>query len=263
MDAFVYACYEANKTLADINDQWRPYIPTWYPISTKTPSGNPSPTTSASTTATIITGAPTTTLSEGAIAGIAVGAIGAVIIMAICGFFFWRAKKKLKRKSREVAQMADALQHDGVQRRIDELRYGSESHDSLSAVGVAKSTPGHQGVYGQYNPASHGEGEYISTVPPPPPPPHMRGPRDRVNSLGTTAITGAPNDIYVHPAEYEQGVGGYRAERRTDTHASQDSLGTTAVTTSPVQRYSHDADGNGNRSRPATYDEYGHKITYR
>jgi hypothetical protein len=263
MDAFAYACYEVNKTLVDINDQWRPYIPTWYPISTKTPNSNPSPTTSTSTTATIIAGAPTTTLSEGAIAGIAVGALGAVIIMAICGFFFWRAKKKLKRKSREVAQMADALQQDGVQRRIDELRYGSESHNSSSAVGVAKSTPVHQDVYGHYNSASDGEGEYISTVPPPPPP--MRGPRSRHNSLGTTAVgTSLPTDAYTHPAEYEQGSGGYRAERRTDTlRASQDSLGTTAVTTSPVQRYSHDTDGNGNRSRLPMYDEYGHKITYR
>jgi hypothetical protein len=197
MDAFAYACYKTNKTFADINDQWRPYIPTWYPIPTNTPTGSSSPTNRASTTATVLTSAPTATLSEGAIAGIAVGSLGALIIMAVCGFFLWRAKKKLERKSREVAQMADALQQDGVQRRIDELRYGSESHDSLSTAGVAK-RPGQQGVYGHYTPASYSGEEYISTVPPRPP---LRGPRDGVNSLGTTAVTTSPVLSYSHDVD--------------------------------------------------------------
>jgi hypothetical protein len=239
MDVFAYACYEANKTLVDINDQWRPYIPTWYPMPTGTTTGSSSPTVGASTAATVITGLPTTFLSEGSIAGITVGAIGAVTIMAICGFFFWRNKKKLKRKSREVAQMADALQQDGVQRRIDELRYHSSSHDSLTAV---PKSPVNPDPYDHYNPTTRNK-EYYK-------------PQPSGDGLSTKGITASPPNPYAH---YNLSV---EDECDIGRSTSQCSPGMTAVTTSQGQMCFQTLDSRAARPRSLTNDKYGQKMTH-
>jgi hypothetical protein len=222
-----------------MNDQWRPYIPSWYPLSSS--SATPNSTAGPSATATIIAGAPTPALSEGAIAGIAVGGLAVVVLMAICGFCFWRSNKKLKRKSREVAHMADALQQGGVAQRIDELSrpgYDSSPEDIVrSRSGYDSPLPPslvRNDSYSHYSPAKTNEeltpsplrvrkasGEYTM--------PEYTTPVARESH--------DPNGFYTPKSVPEPSYGLVR--RRSDLHGSIASLGTTAVTSSPHLRYSH------------------------
>jgi hypothetical protein len=231
-----------------MNDQWRPYVPSWYPLSSS--SATPSSPAGPSATATIITGAPTPTLSEGAIAGIAVGGLAVVILMAICGFCFWRSNKKLKRKSREVAHMADALQQGGVAQRIDEL--GRPGYD-LSPEEMVRSRSGYDSPlppslvrndsYSHYSPAKTSEELTPSPL-------RMRKASGEYtmpeHTMPFARESYDPNGFY-NPKpipEPPYGLG----RRRFDLHGSIASLGTTAVTSnmgitavtsSPHLRYSH------------------------
>jgi hypothetical protein len=285
MESFAYACYQDSLLLADINDQWRPYIPSWYPMKA---SSSPNSTAGGpSSTATIITGAPTTSLSEGAIAGIAVGGLAAVILMAICGFCFWRSNKKLKRKSREVAHMADALQQGGVAQRIDELgRPGYESPVEMAAV--------RSDSFSNYSPMKNEE------LTPEPLRVRKRSGEERkpeyTTPIYTTPIareTYDPNAFYKtqpqssSPSNYDYGLG----RRPSDFRGSTDSFGTTAVTSnmgttavtsaapkrylrddptmrhqfsySPVAMSRHLSTNSRTSifSAPVEYDQFGRKIT--
>jgi hypothetical protein len=169
MDAFAYACVKVNKSLIEINDQWKPYIPAWYlnrPLNLSPSSSISSPTVIVvSSTATIIAGEFTSQLSKSAVVGVVVGSIVAFGAMSLCGIFYWRSRKQLKRKSREVAQMADALQQDGFTRRIDQLRHG-QSDANLGLMPALHDPCGHAkslSFDGQYRPAcaageSHSQG---------------------------------------------------------------------------------------------------------
>jgi hypothetical protein len=284
MDAFAYACYKDNNLLIDMNDQWRPYVPNWYPMSSSfvTPTGTAAP----SAAATIITGTPKPALSEGAIAGIVVGSLAAVTLMAICGVCLWSSNKKLKRKSREVAHMADALQQGGVAQRIDEL--GRPGYDSPPEELVRSGydiplppSPVRNDSYSQYSSVKTNEeltpsslrvrnasGEYVM--------PEYTTPvaSENYDPNGFCTPKSAP--------EHQYGLG----RHRFDLHGSVASFGTTAVpsnkgttaalTSSPL-RYLHSPDNmpqrprcsyspNGvpafdDRDRVIEYDIHGRKIT--
>jgi hypothetical protein len=272
MDSFAYACYKDNNLLIEMNEQWQPYIPSWYPMSSSpaTPTGTGAP----STTTTIITSAPAPTLSEGAIAGIAVGGLAALIFMAICGFCFWRSNKKLKRKSREVAHMADALQQRGVAQRIDEL--GRPGYD----LQLPRS-PVRNASYSHYSPAKSDEELTPSPLR------VCKASGGCVMSEYATPVAREsydPNGFYTpkSPPEHQYNLD----RRRSDLHGSLASLGTTAVqshmgttvvTSSPPLRHSHSPDdmpqrprysyspGNArafdDRDRVIEYDLHGRKIT--
>jgi hypothetical protein len=272
MDSFAYACYKDNDLLIEMNEQWQPYIPSWYPMSSS--PATPTDTGAPSITATIVTSAPTLTLSEGAIASIAVSGLAAAIFMAICGFCFWRSNKKLKRKSREVAHMADALQQGGVAQRIDEL--GRPGYDL-----PLPPSPARNDSYSHYSPAKSDEELTPSPL------------RVRKASGGcvmseyTTPVSREsydPNGFHTpkSPPEHQYNLD----RRRSDLHGSLASfgttavrshMGTTAVTSSPPLQYSHssddmpqrprysyspnDAPAFDDRDRVVEYDLHGRKIT--
>ncbi|KAH7392315.1 hypothetical protein DE146DRAFT_634467 [Phaeosphaeria sp. MPI-PUGE-AT-0046c] len=258
MNAFAYACNMVNKTLFDITPQWERYIPQWYLDSL------PSTTTAAAypTSATIVTNNPHTDISEGGIAGISVAAITAAVLLAICGLIFWRKDQKLKRKSREVAQMADAMQPRGVQQRIDQLTYGSSSdedvrpeplqnndkHEIYAHVGKSRDGNGEGGQHGCLQSLPLFNLRTSST-----PYPH-----------GTAELLQSPQ-ITHQPYPYERSIGRRVSHRSAMAgRTSTDNMGTTAVTSSPVERYpvEHDVGNDTARSRAPVYDEHGGKVTW-
>lgn len=267
MDAFAYACTKANKTLVDITTQWERYVPQWY-----LDSQSSSTTTAAAgpTGATIVTNNSHNDLSDGAIAGISVAAIAAAVLLAICGLVFWRKDQKLKRKSREVAQMADAMQPGGVQQRIDQLRYGSSSDEDIRSEPVSKD---HEHEYYAHVATSRDGHEpqrgYVSSLPRfnlrtgGTPYPYANGAATPYPH-GTAEFLQSPRTAYqLYP--YERNVGRRVSHRSAMTGcASTDSMGTTAVTSSPLRRYSvdHDAGFDAARPRVPVYDEHGGKVTY-
>ncbi|KAL1602190.1 hypothetical protein SLS59_004877 [Nothophoma quercina] len=91
--------------------------------------------TSVSTQTTIVT---SRSLSPGAIGGIVTGILVLVILLGATGYFGWRANKKAKRKTKEVAILGDRVSGCGFQKRIDELL--DEGNNSTDMV-VRHSTP--------------------------------------------------------------------------------------------------------------------------
>jgi hypothetical protein len=256
MDAFAYACVKVNKSLIEINDQWKPYIPAWYlnrPLNPSPSSTIPSPTVIvASSTATIIAGEIASQLSKSAVIGVVVGSIVAFGAMSLCGIFYWRSRKKLKRKSREVAQMADALQQDGFTRRIDQLRYG-QSDANLGLM------PALHGPCG-YDKSLFVDGQYV-------PARAARESHSQEDSVSKT-VTENP-DLYhanMRSAEYERRGSG-PLSRKFVNSVSQAGLDTTAVMTTPGSRYPQYPDGRSPHdievaiSAASVYDEDSQKYT--
>lgn len=264
---------EVRKPLVDVVDQWKPYVPTWY----HDPGASPSATPSESATAIFTPKSPGYHPTTGVIAGIAVSVFAVIGLLSMCGCVAWRNHKKAKQKDREKAQLADAMNPNGVTRRIDELMYGPPSHESLSTTAVTKSSPvqpqsePQYDVYGNHLPRVS-EKHYRPTSPqtqynPTNPDDHYnnttaneehyvpaairREPRSR-DILSTTAVSPSfkPYEAY-KPSSPDPGLGrrgsaydygiGRRPSRRSDSRMSEDSMGTTAVTASPVQRYSIEA----------------------
>jgi hypothetical protein len=132
MDAFTKACVNVSKPLIDIPEQWKPFIPSWYGTSSST-STLPSATTSASTNPATAANRPNTSLNTSTAAGIAVGSLAAMAIILILGCWGWRNHKKVKRKDRENATLADAMHPDGVAAAIDNM-YSSPQHTSVGSL---------------------------------------------------------------------------------------------------------------------------------
>lgn len=279
MDAFAYACSTIPKDVADITPQWEPYVPQWY-LDAKKPSSSPAPTSTTGGTNN-----SHTDLSEGAIAGISVAAVAAAIILGLIGLVIWRKDQKLKRKSKEVAQMADAMQPGGVQQRIDQLRYGgassSEGEETRPGGGPQKKYYAHEG------PSSnrHENASYQDqNLQPAPlfhlPSPHSRPEREydaktpyHRDSLDTPDPYAQPHPQTASPPQHYQPYPYERnasINRRVSQRSISDSLGTTTVTTSPVQQYSveHGTRSSSNkerarlRERPPLYDEHGKKVVW-
>lgn len=78
-------------------------------------------------------------LSEGVIAGIVVGSLAALAIFFSLSCWAWRNHKKAKRKSRENATLADAINPKGFAARIDEIKHGSPQHGSIHLSDRTKS----------------------------------------------------------------------------------------------------------------------------
>ncbi|EAT82764.2 hypothetical protein SNOG_09499 [Parastagonospora nodorum SN15] len=203
----------------------------------------------------------------------------------------WRNHKKAKRKSRENATLADAINPHGVAARIDEITHGSPQHASIHLDDRTKSplqpAPNMQhDFYGNLIPRrSSDQYGYIPPINPTmselsyhtnptynptpsiveehyipdaiPAPLNIRSPLNASN-LRTQNATPIPRhqipDVY---EAYKPRALSRSDSRRPRPKQSQDSMGTTAVTASPVQRYS--ADGFGR----AEYDDFGQKIIYR
>ncbi|KAL5113235.1 hypothetical protein ACEQ8H_008902 [Pleosporales sp. CAS-2024a] len=131
MGAFARACNDVDQPVLNIPAQWRPHIPSWYGTSS-TISATSSATASATTSAAA---GLKPILSKAAMAGIATGSLLAVAVFFGLGCWGWRSQKKIKRKDREKAQLADAMHpQGGVAARIDQLTYGAPSRDSLTAT---------------------------------------------------------------------------------------------------------------------------------
>jgi hypothetical protein len=254
MDAFAYACVKIHRPLVDINDQWKPYIPAWYLNRPLYPSSSltiPSPTVIvASTTVTIIAGAITSPLSKSAVVGVVIGSIVAFGAMSLCGIFYWRSRKKLKRKSREVAQMADALQQDGFTRRIDQLRYG-QSDANLELMLALHDPCGYDKslfVDGQYVPARAARESHSQ------------------EDLGTITVTENPDLYHAHMrlTEYERRGNG-PLSRKFVNSVSQAGLDTATVTITPDSRHPQHPDGRDPQgievasSAASVYDEDSQK----
>jgi hypothetical protein len=256
MDAFAYACVKVNKPLVDINDQWKPYIPAWYlnrPLNPSPSSTIPSPTAVvASSTATVIANGITSNLSNGAVVGVVISSIVAFGAMSLCGIFYWRSRKKLKRKSREVAQMADALRQDGFTRRIDQLRYG-QSDANLGLMPALHDQCGYDkslSINGQYVPARAARESHSQ------------------EDLGTITVTENPDLYHAHMRSVEcESEGSGQLSRKFVISESQAGLDTTAVTTTPDPRHLQDPDGCDPHgievasSAASVYDEDSQKYT--
>tara|TARA_R110002003_G_scaffold391_12_gene19489 strand:- start:8444 stop:8893 length:450 start_codon:yes stop_codon:yes gene_type:complete len=75
-------------------------------------------------------------------------------------------RNKVTRKTKEAAELADTHHRDGVTARIDQLRYGAASHDSLGTTAVATSPvqvydphdPYVEDLFGRYKPPLVGGG---------------------------------------------------------------------------------------------------------
>jgi hypothetical protein len=302
MGAFANACMEVKNPLIDVVDQWKPYVPSWYhdpQSATSTTSAAPS--TNTTSAAAVPTDKPSgyhTTI--GVIAGIVIGAVVIAGLLGMCGWFAWSNQKKVKQKDREKAQLADAMNPNGVTRRIDELTWGPPSHEELNRSAFSKSSPiqprieSHYDVYGNYLPRvseehhkpvipgprydpNGSEGHYDNPtankehyVPGPP----IRAPPSQA-SLGTTAVFPIPHSYGAYKpsspdcgiarqrSPYDYGIG-MRPSRRSDSRISDDSMGTTTVTASPVQSYSMEPlQTQPLHVRKPSYDENGRKITYR
>ncbi|KAF1919276.1 hypothetical protein BDU57DRAFT_135969 [Ampelomyces quisqualis] len=289
LDAFAYACYKVNKNVVDIPETWDSLLPSWYlltPSSVSTPSVTAEVTTAAPSAA--IT-APNTRLSEGAIAGVSIGSFLALAFLALCGWTFYRNNQKLKRVSREKAQMADALNRHGVQNRIDELRYGHDrSDENLNTMPSQAS-----GTFNKPTEADHQEQEQYtpqqpletSLKPLSPAPPYQSPPRHPLSILPHQYPTRHPSrQEQLHhaniphplpllpssftPTPHNQGVARHPPHHpHLPAPTSQNSPGTTVVTPTTAQQYEA-----GQRegwvigsARPKVpkpvYDEHGRKIT--
>jgi hypothetical protein len=246
MDSFAYACVAVNKPIVDIDDLWKPFVPAWYlnrpttslPSSTATPGLNSS-TVAASNTPTVTSVSESSHLSEGAVAGVVVGGVLAFSAMAVCSTFYWRARKKLKRKSKENAEIADALQNNGFTRRIDQLNYRTPSTESVVAPVAQHDAYGHD-AYSHYKPHLSTQRYHPARflVPGSAPISDIWHAHSR-DSTGSTAVASDP-DPYGHykPSAVPE------VDRYPSNHSrscsSPDSPGRTPVTASSLQRHTID-----------------------
>ncbi|KAI8938578.1 hypothetical protein NX059_004457 [Plenodomus lindquistii] len=127
----IYQCRLADKTLIDIPKQWEPYLPPSY--QTKDASPSPSATTTV-ITALPVNYAPAHSITDGAKAGIGMGALFAVIILAALGITFYRAKKKVKQVQKRNAELVDQQSAHGVSAYIRNLK--GKSTASLTEGGT-------------------------------------------------------------------------------------------------------------------------------
>jgi hypothetical protein len=266
-------------------------MPAWYANTTSTSTSISTSTAPSSTTSISAVDMKPVMLSEGVIAGIVVGSLAALALFLSLSCWAWRNHKKAKRKSRENATLADAINPHGVAARIDEITHGSPQQASTHLSDRTRSplqpAPNTQhDIYGNF--ISRRSSDQYGYIPPINPtmsepsyntnPTHNPTPsiveehyipdaipaplniRSPLNARNLRTQNAAPIARHHTPDVYE--VSKSRALSRSDSRIprprqSQDSMGTTAVTASPVQRYS--ADGFGR----VEYDEFGQKIMYR
>jgi hypothetical protein len=243
MDSFAYACVTVNKPINDVDDLWKPFVPAWY-LARATSSGASHVSLSTAITATNPpTIAPVTSkshLTEGAVTGVAVGGVLAFGAMAICGIFYWRAREKLKRKSKENAEIADALQDNGFTRRIDQLNYGISSDVSVVAPIVQYDAYGHD-AHGHLKPQVPTHLYNLAPVPKPAPAPAANIRRSRSShNMDTAAVGSSPDPYGGHYKSSAMPEPVQNPSNHSHSRSSPDSLGTTAVTTTALQRYSID-----------------------
>jgi hypothetical protein len=281
LGAFAKACTDVNRPLIDISERWKPYVPSWYGNSS-TISIRPVTTAVTSTAAAAAVNNSKPALRGGAIAGIAIGSLAAIALFLSLSCWAWRNHKKAKRNESEKATLADAMHPDGVQARIDEIKYGTStsspmalsfsdrtksplqpaplfSHPDACGNVIQRTSEERYGplrsrngavLESNYDPTTPMEEHYM------PAPLNLRIPKSQ-DFLGTAAVQHDAHATY-KPTSLDRSVGvGRSSSHRLRPRNSQDSMGTTAVTTSPVQRYSFDPYGR------AEYDEFGQKITYR
>ncbi|KAF2029981.1 hypothetical protein EK21DRAFT_89393 [Setomelanomma holmii] len=158
MDSFAYACDTVNLPLIDVDGSWAKYVPKWYLAKNSTapssslPSGPP-----ATSSPGVRPPAKPEVLSEGTIAGISVGGFILLSLFAAAIMYFLRMRKKVNRKTKEAAQLADTHHPGGVQSRIDQLTYGRSSLESLGTTAVAtSSSPAHRDPHDPYSPDPYG-----------------------------------------------------------------------------------------------------------
>lgn len=171
-----------------------------------------SPTSTATSPPPLTVPSPPKLLSESSIGGIAVGVSIAFALLLFLGWYSWRERRKATRKSRENAQLADALQRDGVQARIDELIYGAGgaaggvgvggSGESLGTTAIARtSSGGGKGLYGHWKPGAstiaaeevEGKVRYMHEV-------------HEMRDMGGAADPGVLCEADVHPAYRSRGA---------------------------------------------------------
>ncbi|KAH3920170.1 hypothetical protein HBH56_000790 [Parastagonospora nodorum] len=291
LEAFAAACMDDKIPILDIPSRWQVLMPAWYANTTSTSTSISISAAPSSTTSISAVDVKPVILSEGVIAGIVVGSLAALALFLSLSCWAWRNHKKAKRKSRENATLADAINPHGVAARIDEITHGSPQHASIHLDDRTKSplqpAPNMQhDFYGNLIPRrSSDQYGYIPPINPTmselsyhtnptynptpsiveehyipdaiPAPLNIRSPLNASN-LRTQNATPIPRhqipDVY---EAYKPRALSRSDSRRPRPKQSQDSMGTTAVTASPVQRYS--ADGFGR----AEYDDFGQKIIYR
>ena len=104
-----------------------------------------------------------------------------VILLGATGYFAWRANKKAKRKTKEVAILGDRVSGCGFQKRIDELL--DEGNNSTDMV-VRHSTP-------------NGSEDTILRHSPPSP---QGMTRMAGASTGTIGVVSASSSVYSRPS---------------------------------------------------------------
>lgn len=119
MDSFALACDKVNKTLTDIEGQWKPFIPGWYMQKHFPSSSIPGPTTIVATPASI--NAKNSKNPTALIIGVV---IGGVLLLALIGggFYIHKVRKAKKAAVTDKAMMADQLHGEGgIAGRINQL----------------------------------------------------------------------------------------------------------------------------------------------
>ncbi|KAH7064455.1 hypothetical protein BKA63DRAFT_558364 [Paraphoma chrysanthemicola] len=253
MDAFAYACDTIGRPMIDVNDQWQRYVPQWYLDKNATVSTSSIPLSTATSTSSAAPAAPANKsppLSEGAIGGIVVAG-ACLIAILLAGFFLLRRmRKKVDRKTKEAAELADTHHRDGFQARIDQLRYGHNSQESLGTTAVAASSrAAHHDPHDPYAHDPYG---------------HYKPPVQGSKSPGTTYQAYKPGsqqgsfEPYRHGTPFRTSTGSPCGNRQEDIHPAHRSPVYEHYATKP--RYSTDEILPVQRS--PVYDEHGNKVGY-
>lgn len=253
MDAFAYACDTIGRPMIDVNDQWQRYIPQWYLDKNAAVPTSSIPLSSATSSSSAAPAAPTKKslpLSEGAIGGIAVAGACLIAVLLAGLFLLRRMRKKVDRKTKEAAELADTHHRDGFQARIDQLRYGENSQESLDTTAVAASSS--PAPHDPHDPYSHD------------PYGHYKPPVQGSKSPETTYQAYKPNpqrcslEPYRHATPFRTSTGSPRGSGQEDIHPAHRSPVYEHYATK--SRYSTDEILPVQRS--PVYDEHGNKVGY-
>jgi len=112
LDYLIYQCRQVNHNLTDIPKQWEPYLPVSFPKPSATSSTASS--TASSAAFLPLSHAPSRQLSDGAKAGIGIGVLAVLAILAALGVTFYRAKMKVKEVQKRNAELVDRQSAHGV-----------------------------------------------------------------------------------------------------------------------------------------------------
>ncbi|KAH7371566.1 hypothetical protein BKA66DRAFT_611354 [Pyrenochaeta sp. MPI-SDFR-AT-0127] len=124
-----YSCEQVDRTLTDIPERWKFYLPE---------SPTPSPTTILALPSDTSPSSPPPTnpirLSPGAMAGISIAALSALILVLALGTVYLKAKKKAQDLTRRNAILLDRTSAHGASARIEQVIGRRRSVTSLTTT---------------------------------------------------------------------------------------------------------------------------------